>query len=241
MTISLVTTAAGIDTTNGASVVLPGAVAAGHRLIVVAATNSAIGGYSQVTPAGWSVVASSVGTGEGGDMIATVYTKVASSGDPGATVEFAVTPTGSKEGLCMAAYSGDVTTPEIVAAAVDGIPDAIAVTTVPSPDVTVDALPTLLVAGAAKKGGSTEITFTDPAGFTNRVKGFTIGGGAIAATIADMAAAATGSTTVADWNTSASSSHGVGFLLALAEGTPPPMVAPTFHRFTVSGWVPPLT
>jgi hypothetical protein len=239
MAITFVAGQSGTDTPAGVAVVIPGAVAAGHRLLAFEATNS-VSGYSHTPPPGWSLVTSSAGTGLGGDAFGSVFTKVAASTDHGTTVEFPTTPSGSKEGLCLVAYAGSVTTPEIVAAAVDGNPGTGTPTSVPSPDVTVDTLPTVLVAGAAKKGGTVALAMTPPAGFVQRATGSATGGGAITVVLADMAAAATGSTTVADWATTMASVSGIGILLALAEGEPPPMAAPTFHRWTVTGWVPPL-
>ena len=240
MAITFVAGASGTDTAVGAAVVIPGAVAAGHRLIVLNATNS-VSGYSHTPPVGWSLVTSSAGSGLGGDAFVSVWTRTATADDHGDTFEFPTTPSGSKEGLCLVAYAGSVTTPEIVAAAVDGNPGTGSPTSIPSPDVTVDTLPTLLLAGAAKKGGTVALAMTPPAGFVQRATGSATGGGAITSVLTDMAAAATGSTSVADWTTTMASVSGVGVLLALAEGEPPPMAAPTFHRYTVSGWVPPLT
>lgn len=238
MAISFVASAESTDTASGVNCTLPATVVAGHRLLAIVASN-ATAGYSHIPPAGWDLVVSSAGMSGGGTQFASIYSRTAQTGDASSLVSFGVTPTGSKDVAVIAVYSGSITTPVVMAAA--ALPeDELGVSDVDMPSVDVDALPTTLVAAVSKKGGTDDLVFTPPAGFTLRQADSQTGGGAIGVAFADAAAGATGPTAVGPWGTDVASDHGTGFLLSLAEGDPPALTAPSFHRFTVSGWYPPL-
>ena len=228
MTISFVAAAAGEDVGTGGQVAIPSAVAAGHRLLAIVETN-ANSGQSHGTPPGWILVATSQGSADGGSQFASLFTKVANADDHDSVVDFPVSPTGTKDPVAVVAYAGSVTTPVIAASGVLAH-TGVAATSIDVPIINVPEVPATLVAAASKKGGTVEISMTQPASFTFRVKAFATGGGACACAFADGAAGGTGNTSVADWATDASSANATSFLVALTEGTPPPLIAPVFRR-----------
>lgn len=238
MTISFVAATEGTDADQGASVTIPAEVGAGDLLVAILATNS-ISGYSHITPSGWALVGTSHGSADGGSQFATLFTRTATGADANGNTVFGISPSGSKDTLCVAAYRG-TDTPPFVAAAGTLPYSGTAGTTVPVPVVDVPDLPATLVTAVSKKGGTAEITTTPPAGFTQRTRDFVDGGGSITCAIADATASATGDTTVAAWDTSVSSAAGTAFLIAITEGTPPPLQSAVFRRLTVDGWFPPI-
>jgi PKD repeat protein len=166
--------AAALDgNTNAATVVVPAAVRAGDRLVLIATTNTT---STATTPAGWTLLSSAV---DGVEMKSSVWTRTATSTDAGSTVRVALSAV-SKTSLAVTAYSGagPVTT---LTSAVQG---STASATHPAPAATVAAAGSTVLRYWADKA-STVRAWTLPSSVTRRAGTTGSGGGLIAAVAGD--------------------------------------------------------
>lgn len=239
MTISCVASVNGTNAAAGVSFTVPAGVQAGDRLVAVVATNSDV--YDHVMPPGWQLL----DTQKTGSHVSSTITKVAEGTDAGATVVITHTPTGAPKDVgVLAAYRGTDTSPLVD---VHGVVGPASGTTIPVPDLVTTQPNAMLVAAAAHKVsmGTADAVWTIPLGATSRGQSTDNGGGGISAVLVDLPQTVAGATDVGDFvialsdgSAAASGAHN-GFLVALYEGEPPPLVAPVFRRYTINGWYPP--
>jgi PKD repeat protein len=157
-----------------AAVNIPGNVAPGDRLVLIATGNRADTTFTG--PAGWTLVDSVTSSGNG--MISSVWTKAATAGDAGTQIAVTTTET-TKITLQVAAYSGT----SGIAARANQV-DSVASTTHSTPPIQVATAGSTVINYWADKSND-NTGWTLPAGVTGRVQTVGPGNGRITAVIAD--------------------------------------------------------
>ena len=226
----------GTTANNGPTITLHEDIQAGDLLVMLLGVNSPA--YTHSLPPGWVQLDKANSTGGSAPPYTVLMWKTAASADAGSQVQVPVSPTGSKQAICVAAYRGTLLTPQIDVFGIE----------VPSTDSEDLAFPSLsttqddaiLVLGGVRKSSTTPHNWVTPTGATERAFSTASGGGAISAILADMPQDFAGAISVDPWTTTGiSNSAGSASIVAIYEGEPPELKKPVFRRMTQFGWYPP--
>jgi hypothetical protein len=209
------------------AITLPATWQTGDFMVAaIAGGSTALAGVT--TPTGWTLLGNVTMSGSG----AAIYIgKVATSGDPGSTLNIPLAAT-QHVSIAIAAWSGvDTTTPvnqkSMVAESVAG-------TTHTDPTITSTAAG-WVVGGVMDRGSPGSTSFTAPGGTTKRIEIYDTGGGSCSIAMADSAAnVAAGSVSGGTWTGTLSTATAAMFTIALN----PSSTAPTSAATTAYDWLP---
>jgi PKD repeat protein len=161
--------------TKNATVTVPSAVQAGDGLVLTLTLNDP--NFTVTPPAGWQ----QIGTQTNGTAVSTVWQRVATSGDAGATVSVGVSDF-AKANLRVLAYTGTSQTAPVASATKTA--DPANSTSHTSPTATVSSAGAWVVTYWSDKSSVTN-TWTAPSGVTNRGLSIGSGGGRVTSLVAD--------------------------------------------------------
>lgn len=238
MAITRRASAAGSNAELGGAVNIPNTVEAGDLLLVVVNVNDYSSVRSIDTPAGWTLLATSAGSPDGGSQFTSLYVKRATVDDAGQTALFPVNPTGSKKAVALASYYSDSEGDQVNIVTAAARPETSSTSTHAIPTYEVGDPPMMAVTAIGKKG-TTVSSLAPPSSFTLfgspvYTEGSSNNGCAIADLLVSTEEEVGGS-----WTTNVANQAATTFLVMLTEGEAPPVPRPVFRRWTGNGWMPP--